>query len=643
MDETSGYGTLRGFIFRGQVRRMGGSWRKTGRNMALALGSPLRAIVVACVACAALLATPAAVAADANKVLRLVWPTGETGFDPARVSDAYSAVVLEAIFERLLSYDYLARPAKLVPQAAEAMPEVSDNGRTYTFRIRKGIYFTPDPAFKGKRRELTAEDYVYSLKRFVDPALRSPWAFLIEDKIEGLGALAEAAKRHGEFDYTARVSGLQALDRYTLRIKLKQTDYVFLYSMAHSPFGAVAREVIEAYGNDTMAHPVGTGPYVLKEWKRANKVILEANPDYRGFTWNFASSGSAWDDAVVVAMRGKKMPQIGRVEISVIEEEQSRWLAFNQKELDLAALPATFRSQAIGADGQLKKEWQERNVTLFRAIDPDIVYAFFNFRDPVVGGFSKEKIALRRAIIMAYDHEEEIRVIRKGQAVRAIMPIPYGVVGHDPNWKPLNNYDPVLANKLLDYFNYKKGKDGYRTLPDGKPLVIRLATGTTAIDREFNELWKKNMDAIGVRIAFQHGKFADHLKAAKACQLMMWQAAWSADYPDGENFMQLLYGPNTGQSNNGCYKSKAFDAFYEKMLTMPANNPERNRLFLEMTRQMEVDGAWSLHVSRERNQLIWPWVKGYKKHPVLNAEFVYMDVERDAPARAGVPATVARQ
>ena len=162
------------------------------------------------------------------------------------------------------------------------------------------------------------------------------------------------------------------------------------------------------------------------------------------------------------------------------------------------------------------------------------------------------------------------------------------------------------------------------------------------------------MDAIGIRIEFQQGKFADHLKAAKACQLMMWQAAWSADYPDGENFMQLLYGPNTGQSNNGCYESKAFDAFYEKMLALP-DSPERNRLFLEMTRQMEVDGAWGLHVSRERNQLIWPWVKGYKKHPILNAEFVYMDIERgtgtnrrrwrrddaDASCRAGSPRCVA--
>ena len=152
-------------------------------------------------------------AADPAKVLRIAFPAAETGFDPVRVSDAYSNTVNEAIYERLLTYDFLARPAKLVPEVAESMPEITDDGRTYTFRIRKGVYFTPDPAFGGKPRELTADDFVYTFKRFVDPKNRSPWAFMLEGRIEGLDELIEAAKRHGRFDYDARVSGLQALDR----------------------------------------------------------------------------------------------------------------------------------------------------------------------------------------------------------------------------------------------------------------------------------------------------------------------------------------------------------------------------------------------------------------------------------------------
>ena len=565
-------------------------------------------------------------AADRNKVLRVAFPTAETGFDPVRVIDLYSNTINEVIYERLLTYDYLARPARLVPMTAQAMPEVLDDGKTYVFRLKKGIYFTPDPAFKGKQRELLAQDYVYTYMRFMDPANRSQWAFMFEGKIVGLDALAEAAKKSGKFDYDARVPGLEVVDSHTLRIRLNKPDYNFSYIVAHVPFGAVAREVIEAYGTDSDAHPVGTGPYVLKEWKRASKIVMEANPAYRGFVWDFKVSDPSWDDRLVAAMKGKKMPQIGRVEVSIIEEEQSRWLAFNQKQLDLLALPATFRPQVFDADNKLKPQWIEQGVSLYRAIEPDITYSYFNFRDPVVGGFAKEKVALRRAIIWAYDLEEEVRVIRKYQAVRAEMPVPKGVVGHDPTYGSINRYDPGLANRLLDHFGYQKGADGFRRMPDGKPLVIRYATGSSTVEREFNELWKKSMDAIGIRMEFQIGKFAEHLKAAKACQLMMWGAAWTADYPDGDNFMQLLYGPNTGQSNNGCYQSKTFDALYEKSAQMP-DSPERNRLFLEMSRQMEVDGAWSLHISRERNQLIWGWIKGYKKHPILHAEWPYMDLE----------------
>ena len=581
-----------------------------------------------------LLLAASALAADPAKVLRISFPVAETGFDPVRVSDLYSNIVNEAIFERLLTYDYMARPAKLVPMTAEALPEVSDGGRTYILHLRRGIYFASDPAFKGQKRELTAEDYVYSFKRFADPANRAPYGFMVQGKIEGLDEAMEAAKKSGKFDYDATIPGLVALDKYTLRFKLTQPDYLFPYTLAHVPFAAVAREVIEAYGNDVQAHPVGTGPYILKEWRRAAKMVLEANPNYRDVTWDFQSNGNGWDDAIVSAMKGKKIPQIGRVEISVIEESQSRFLAFERKELDYMALPATFVEQVLDDSNNLKQKWVDQGVSLFRATDPSVGYTFFNFRDPLVGGYSKEKIALRRAIIMGYDLPAEIRVIAKNQEIQAQMPIPQGVVGYDPNYRSINQYDPVLANKLLDYFGYKKGSDGFRTLPDGKPLTIRQATGTAAIDREYSELWKRSMDAIGIRMVFEPGKFSDTLKASKACQVMMWQASWTADYPDGDNFMQLLYGPNTGESNNGCYESKSYDALYTKSLTLPPTSVERNHLFIDMTRQMEVDGAWSLHSSPIRNQLIRPWVKGYKKHPILQAEFVFLDIDTAGGGRS---------
>jgi ABC-type transport system substrate-binding protein len=568
-----------------------------------------------------------AAAADPNKVLRIAFPTGETGFDPGKVFDLYSATVNEAIFDRLLTYEYLASPSKLAPMAAEAMPEVADEGRTYTFRLRKGIYFTPDPAFKGAKRELVAQDFVYSIMRFMDPVNRSQYAFLIEGKIKGLDELAAAAKKSGKFDYDAKLPDMEAVDRYTLRFRLASRDYNFPFIVAHTAFGVVAREVIEAYANDTLAHPVGTGPYQLKEWKRGTKIVLEANPGFAGYVWDWKPTpGNAWDEQVVTEMKGKTMPQIGRVEISIMDEEQTRWLAFNQKEIDILQVPFSFIYKVINPDNQLLPEWVDQKARLYRAFNASVNYTYFNFQDPVVGGFTKDRIALRRAIIMAFNVDELIRVVRKNQAVLAQMPIPPGVVGHDPKYRSLNPYDPELANKLLDHFGFRKGADGYRSLPDGKPLLLKLASGTSALEREQNELWKKSMDVIGLRVDFQISKFADHLKAARACQLMMWGAGWTADYPDGDNFMQLLYGPNSHQSNNGCYQSPAFDAFYVKSTQIP-DSPERNRLFLEMSRQMEVDGAWSLQDTQMRNALLRPWVRGYKAHPILQAPWQNMDLQ----------------
>ncbi len=589
--------------------------------------SVLRLLLTSCGFLFGLAHTPNGLAAaDPEKVLHTYFPAAEDGFDPAQSASAYVVTLAEGIFERLLTYDYLARPAKLVPMTAESLPEISKDGRTYTFRLRKGIHFTPDPAFKGQKRELTAQDYIYTIQRFMDPQLRSPWQFLFEGKIVGLDELAAQAKKTGRFDYDRKIEGLAALDRYTLRIRLKEPDYNFSNIMAHGSLGALAREVVEAYGNEIIAHPVGTGPYMLKEWKRRNRIELVANPGYRGFIWDFQPSSDPEDTTLIQAMKGKSMPQVGRIQISLIEEPQSIWLAFKGGQLDLVNLPQQFASEALVGD-QLSPALRRQGIRLFRAIDPEITYTFFNFKDPVLGGFSKEKIALRRAIALAYDLNEEIRVIRQGQAIPAQMIIPPGVVGHDPAYRSSIQYDPELANRLLDRFGYKKGADGWRTLPDGSPLILKMRGDSSGAQRPYDELWKKSLDAVGLRIEFEKSNFADNLKAARACKLQMMGAAWGADYPDGDNFMQNLYGPNTGQSNSGCYQSPAFDRLYEQSRKLP-DSAERNRLFVQMNRQMEADTAWSLHATRRRTMLIQSWVQGYKKHPILNAGWQYLDITK---------------
>jgi oligopeptide transport system substrate-binding protein len=602
--------------------------------LSTARGVILAAIVLICACDSAAPPTPQSVlkAGQSGKILRVTFQAAETGFDPVRVSDYYSGTVIEAIFDPLLTYDYLARPATLVPNVAESLPVVTNNGKTYSLQIRKGIYFTPDPAFKGRERELTALDYAYSIKRFLDPKHRSPYAFLFEGKIIGLDELAAQAKKSGRFDYDAKLPGLETPDRYTLRIQLKEADLNFSHVLAFSLTGAVAREVIEAYGEDTASRPVGTGPFSLRDYTRSSKIILEANPGYRHRVWDFQPGPDPAEQEMAARMKGRKLPLINRVEISIMEETQSRWLAFQRGAIDIEYQLAEVAPTFMTEDGKLRPEFVKRGIKLQRSVDPEIIYLYFNMQEKIgdqpnpVGGFGVEKIALRRAIAMAYKIDDQIRIIRKGQAIRAQYPIPPGVAGHDPQYRSNIPYDPRAANALLDRFGYRKGPDGYRTRPDGTPLVIHYSSTPSERDRQFDELMKRSLDSIGVRLQIHKDRFPELIKLENECRLMMRGAAWIADYPDGDNFMQLLYGPNKGQSNNACYQSPEFDERYERSRMLP-DGPERDRLYREMTRLMEVHTAWLLTDSRYRNVLLQPHVVGYKKHPVLHAEWMYMDLE----------------
>ncbi len=581
---------------------------------------------------------PAAHAADPDKVLHYAFVAPETGFDPAVTRDLYSAEVIQSIFETLYTYDYLARPAKLVPQTAVALPEITDGGKTYTIHLKRGIYFSPDPAFGGKPRELTMADYVYSFERLLDPKLASPHSWLFEGKVVGFDEAAARARETGHFDYDAPIPGFELVDRYTLRIHLKHPDYNLGMILAHEPTSAVAREVIEKYrdaSGQVMAHPVGTGAYLLSKWVRGSRIVLTANPGYRGFIWNFKAGSDPGDRAIVAAMRGKRMPQIGKVDIRIMVEDQSRWLAFLDRQIDLLELEGPLAPKAL-VDGHLRPELAAKGIRLSRIIDPEISYYYWNMQDPVVGGLSPAKIALRRAIAMAYDVQEEINVVWNGEAVPLQYPIPPGVVGYDPDYVSSVHYHPRLANALLDRYGYRRGADGYRTLPDGKPLTITYTARTDSNGTQESEMWKKTFDSIGIRMASNLMQFPDILKAEKECHLQMRTSPWIADYPDGDNFMQLFYGPNIHQNNNGCTEIPAYDRRYEASQRLP-DGPERDRLYHQMARILEVDAPILIGYARYRNMLAQPDVIGYKKHPILHCEWLYFDMTKPKRDRSSTP------
>jgi ABC-type transport system substrate-binding protein len=569
-------------------------------------------------------------AADPDKVLRFVFVEAETGFDPATLRDLYSAIVIRSVFETLYTYDYLARPAKLVPQTAETLPEISADGKTYTIRLKKGIYFQSDPAFGGKRRELTMSDFVYSWKRLLDPQLASPSSWMFEGKIVGFDEASAKAKKTGRFDYDAAIEGFELLDRYSLRIHLKQPDFNLGMILSDEQTSAMAREVVEKYRDNigqVASNPVGTGPYRISEWVRGSRILLEASQEYRGLIWDFKAGYDPEDEAIVVAMKGKQIPQIGKIDIRIMVEDQSRWLAFIGNQVDILELQGPLAPKAL-LNGKLRPELAQKGIHLSRIIDPEISYVYWNMQDPVVGGLAKEKIALRRAIAMSHDFKEEIAIVWNGEAETLEYPIPPSIVGYDPDYRSAAHYDPKLANALLDKFGYSKGTDGYRTLPDGKPLAITYSARADSNGRHQAEMWKKSFESIGIHMRENIMPFPDLLKAEKQCQLQMRNSPWIADFPDGDNFMQLFYGPNTGQNNNGCARIPDYDVRYAASQKLP-DGPERNRLYHEMARILEMDAPIRIGYARYRNMLAQPKVIGYKKHPILNSEWLYYDVKKE--------------
>lgn len=568
---------------------------------------------------------------DEQKVLNIAFPVGATGFDPAKVSDTYSNAVVGNIFDTLLTFDYLARPIKIVPNVIEAMPTITNEGKTYTFKIKPGIYFSDDPAFNGKKRELVAADYVYSFKRFLDKTINSPNSYLVSKKFIGEDQLVEEANG-GPINYDTSIEGLKALDKYTLEINLVKVDYNFSAILTSAQFGAVAREVIEANASNTNVHPIGTGPYLLSDWKPGSKIVLEANPNFRKEVFDFEPDAS---DAVSVKvaeeMQGKTLPQVKRININIIEEEQPTWLAFLNKQLDLGLIPQPALREALvispdnPLDVELTQKYIDDGITLQRLKDLEITFTLFNMEDPVVGGYTPQNIALRRAIAMSFPRAEIIAQIRRGQAVPVEYIIPENVAGHNPNIKTAVKYDPAKANALLDAAGYKIGKDGYRTLLDGSPLSIEMGTTPSAISRQWDEYWQKSFDSLKIKLTFKTAKWPELAKANREGKLQMWGLAWSAGYPDGDNFMTLFYGPNKGENNVSAFNLPAFNTYYEATLKLP-HGDERQKLYDKMNQLIVNYQPFIYGDTRVRSLVSHSNVVGYKAHPIITP-WRYLDIK----------------
>lgn len=550
--------------------------------------------------CCAVFVMQSVHAADMSKTLHVQIKKSETGIDPATASDFNTLSIIENIFDPMLRYDYLARPVRLQPNTLAAMPEVDAAKTGYTFHVRPGIYFSPDPAFGGKPRELTAADYAYSFKRLNDPTVKSPWHFI----------------------FAGKIAAIEATERYTLHIRLKAPDSNFLFELAMPATGAIAREVLDAYPPGQ--HPVGTGPYLMKAWLHGEKIELEANP---GFRETIFQEDSAADAAIAAALRGKHLPLIGHIELKVVEEQQTQMLSFLSGQFDyLEQIPPPL-SNMVMQDGKLKPELETKGVhlSLFTALQT--YYMWMNMEDPVLGGYTPGKIALRRAIAMSYNLEEDLRVLEHGLAVAAQSPLPPDARGYDPEYRRATRYDPQLARALLDRFGYRiRSGDTFRSTPEGKPLTLTMYTQASTTGHLRDELWQRSLSAIGIHVVFKSETYTEIIKASRLGQVQMFETDWLGDIPDGENFLQLLYGPNREGVNYARFDLPEYNRLFEASRNLE-DGAERTALYRQMERLIDFYAPWVVRIHPLSADLRYDRVKNYQRHPVMFTAWRYLDID----------------
>jgi ABC-type transport system substrate-binding protein len=596
--------------------------------------------LVAVLVCAAqAFAQPAAPDGAPKKVLRYAFEVAETTLDPARAQDLYSRTLTPHIFEGLYSYDHLARPVKIKPLTADGMPQISADFRVWTIKIKPGIFFADDPAFKGKRRELVAQDYVYAWKRFADPANLSPaWTNMESDGNVGLAELHRASLEGKKpFDYEREIEGVRALDRYTVRFTLKEPRPRYIETIAGGDlYGAVAREVIEFYGEQAEAHPVGTGPFKLAQWRRSSFIALERNPDYRERYYDAEpAADDAEGQAILARLKGRRLPMIDRVEISIVEEEQPRWLSFVNGEADLAhGVGFQFVIQAM-PNGKVAPNLAKRGIRGYKIAEPAGNYYIFNMEDATVGGYSAEKVALRRAIGLGLDVQNVIDYAYNGLGVVSNGPTLPHTTGFDPAFRSeFGEYNPARAKALLDLYGYRdRDGDGWREMPDGSPLVLKINTQSDQRSRKISEVMNKNMKALGLRIDSVVAQWPENLKAVRAGKLQIWSVGAYASQPDAIGAFDRFDSAQIGGQNFARIRLPAFDALHERLQRLP-DGPERLAAFRESEKLSLAYMPYKNTVNRLAIDMSYPQLIGYRRPVFWLDWWQYVDIDDSLrPAR----------
>lgn len=552
-----------------------------------------------------------------EKVLRVVADQKVKGLDPIDAGDTYSSNEVARVYEGLLQYHYLKRPYTLIPNLAESMPEVSEDGLTYTFKIKKGVLFHDNKCFKdGKGRELVAEDFVYSIKRLADSKNTSQGWWLLDGKLKGLNEWRDKYADADKTNYEEEVEGVKSLDSHTLQFKLKKPFPQFLYSLAMVFTYAVPREAVEYYGKEFLNNPVGTGPFVTGTYTQSTQIVYTKNPNYRDEF--YPTEGAPGDkEAGLLDSAGKKLPLVEKVIVNIIPETQPAWLSFEKGKTDYYGIPKDNFETVLTPSREITDAYAKKGIGLEVTPDLDVTYIAFNFDDPLFKG--EKGLLLKRAMSLAYDVSESNKLFYGDTGVPAQTIIPPGVAGYDKDYvNPYAGHDIEKAKELLKQAGYPEGK--------GLP-VLQYETTATSTARQMGEFLAKKMADIGIKIQVNTNTWPELVKKTHARQAQMFGMAWLADYPDAENFLQLLYGPNASPGPNGAnYNDPEFNRKFEEATVMQ-DSPERTKLYEAMNQEVAEQVPYIFGVHRTSFVVKHGWLKNHKFSTFSHGNAKYMDID----------------
>jgi len=530
------------------------------------------------------------------------------GMDPMDIGDTTSSGIASNIYDCLYQYHYLKRPYELIPNLAAEMPTVSEDGLTYTIKLRDDVYFQDDPCFTetdGKGRKLVADDFIYSWKRIADIKNISKNWWIFDGKIKGFDEFREytkTAESKADVDYSRPVAGLEAVDDTTLRITLVKPWPQVVYYLAHLPSAAVPREAVEHYGDEFLNHPVGTGPYQLKTWRHGSKIVMERNPTFREVL--YPSEGDPDDEAAGrLADAGKRLPLIDRIDITIIEESQPLWLKLMAGDLDIGGIPKDNFDTAISPTRDLTPELVEQGVVLEVYEDAATYWYGFNMEDPLLGNNKP----LRQAMNLAIDRADFLKKFMNNRGVEARGVLPPMIAGYDEDIdSPYTVYDTELAKQ--------KVKEAEAEYGGPLPMITLTMGGTDSTQRQTGQWFIRSYENVGLKVEVEYMDWPSMQEKVKTKSAQMYSMGWVADIPDAENFMQLFYGPNGSPgANNMNYKNPEVDALYEKIAVMD-ESPERVALVREMQQKVVDDLPCVLTIHRVVFILHYDWLNNYKPH-----------------------------